>query len=818
MMTLVSASSAKKAKTAAFLLCGALLFVAPAVQGEKAAPLSVQEAQIWRQHGFNAEDAAEWKHVGFSPAEARLWVQAGIPYAQWADQWRGEGFGPSEAKEWVTKKINVYTAGDFRKFGFSNREALDWIDNGIRSGLRAKEFRDGGFVAAQAGLWWKRHFFPEDAKLWRNAGFGVEEAIEWKYGRKKTYYMRSGVKGYSRPVYSVEWARQWRGAGFSSAEAKQCLNFHMGLDEAVRWKKAGFGIEDAFQWKDSGFGPEEARQKRTAGLTPVEAEEERDGALQKPGDEILSFQSDIILHSDSTLTVTETIAVQDGPGGVIQGCFKRRYPGQAMLRHNGDSIRTTTPSYRFLAVMKDGNPVRYSTEKDSRGGQTICIGVQDGAPEAGAHVFTIQYKTDSRLVEMHDHDRLFFDVTGQPLEMPVKKASATVHLPKGADLIFADGYAGPRERKYFTAQVEEADGSDHVQYAVTRPLKGEMAFQVSVAYPKGAARPGLMQRVAHVDRRAGHLLSAIAIFMVGLLIVLAYFITVWRRVGKDPERGPTAPQVGPPEGISPAMIRYIITGGKFDEGTVSATLVSLAQCGAIKIAMEENRYRITRTGDPPALCLPEEKAFLDRVFAQSDSFVVGVKRARKALRSMTGSLKDMLEREYKKYFVTNSHYLWRMLALSILAAVGGLFLLDLPIRGRGSVPLLVYFGSAFIILGILLGVFYRLLKAPTQAGRKIMDRIEGFRKFLAINYEEARPFGKRPETDAPPFLEKHLPYAIALDIDSEYVSIRARNLEWYGGRSGSFSPYDFTSSLKMKKPAMGKQSRLIKRQGGGAGL
>jgi hypothetical protein len=178
----------------------------------------------------------------------------------------------------------------------------------------------------------------------------------------------------------------------------------------------------------------------------------------------------------------------------------------------------------------------------------------------------------------------------------------------------------------------------------------------------------------------------------------------------------------------------------------------------------------------------------------------------------------MLQRECKKYVVTNSHYLWRMLALSVMAAAGGLFFLDLPIRGRGSGSLIVYSGSAFIVLGILLGVFYRLLKAPTQAGRKIMDRIEGFRKFLAVNYEEARPFGKRPETDAPPFLEKHLPYAIALDIDSEYVSIRAKSLEWYGGRPGSFSPYDFTSSLKMKRPGFGKQSRLIKRRGAGAGL
>jgi hypothetical protein len=772
------------------------------VRGEQALPVGAEEAQVWEQQGFNPEDAAEWKHVGFSPAEAKQWVQAGIPYAQWADQWRGEGFGPTEAKEWVGK-VNVYTAGDFRKFGFGNREALEWIDNGIRSGLRAKEFRDGGFAAAQAGLWWKRQFFPDDARVWRDAGFDVEEAIEWKYGPKKTYYMRGGVKGYSRRVFSAEWARQWRAAGFSSAEARQCLNFNMGFDEAIRWSKAGFGVQDAFQWKDSGFSPEEAELKRAAGLAPSEAEEERDAGRKQPGDEILSFQSDIVLHPDSMLTVTEVIEVKDSPGGVIQGCFKRTFPRQATLRHSEDSIRTTSPSYRLLAILKDGGPVRYAMEKDSWGGRTVCVGGQEGALESGVHVFTLQYRTDSRLVELYDHVELFFDITGQSLEMPVKKASAIITLPKGADLIFPDGYAGPRDRKYFAAQVEEVVEGDRVRYAVTRPLKKEMAFQVSVSFTKGVVRVGLLQRVGHFDRQAGHIFSAIAAFMAGLLMVIAYFTVVWRRVGKDPERGPASPQVEPPEGISPAMMRYIATGGRLDEGAVAATLVKFAQCGVVKIAREGNFYRISRTGDPTGHCCPEEKMFLDSVFARSDSLVVSLKRISKTIRSVIGPVKDMLQREYRKYFVTNSHSLWRMLVLSVIAAAGGLFLLDLPSPGRGPGPLLVYGGFAFIVLSAMLALFHRLLKVPTPAASKIMDRIEGFRKFLAVNYGEARPFGKRPETDAPPFLEKHLPYAIALDIDSKYVSIRAKSLEWYGGR---------------KNLEVGKPSRFTEPRDAGADL
>ncbi len=359
-MTPATGRWTRRALAAAWLLWAALFFSVPGVHGGQATPVNTEEAQTWAQYGINPEDAAEWKHVGFSPAEAREWVKAGIPYAQWADQWRGEGFSPAEAKGWV-EEVNVYTAGDFRQFGFGNREALDWIGNGVRSGLRAKEFRDAGFTAAQAGLWWKHEFFPDESRAWRDAGFSVDEAVEWKYGKKQTHYMRGGVKSFSRQVYSVEWARQWRTAGFSSTEAKQCLNYNLGFDEAVRWSKAGFHLQEAFEWKDSGFGPEEAQEKKSSGLTPVEAEGERN----EPGDEIVSFDSDVVLHSDSTLTVTETIEVRDRAGGLIQGCFKRVFPGSVTLRHSGNAFHTTAPSCRLLAVLKDGVSAPYTTAKDS---------------------------------------------------------------------------------------------------------------------------------------------------------------------------------------------------------------------------------------------------------------------------------------------------------------------------------------------------------------------------------------------------------------------------------------------------------------------
>ncbi len=145
-------------------------------------------------------------------------------------------------------------------------------------------------------------------------------------------------------------------------------------------------------------------------------------------------------------------------------------------------------------------------------------------------------------------------------------------------------------------------------------------------------------------------------------------------------------------------------------------------------------------------------------------------------------------------------------------------MIDLRFHARGPGPFLVYGGFAFVVVGILHLVFYRLLKAPTKAGSKITARIEGFRKFLAVNYGMAHGLSERSETDAPPFLEKCLPYAIALGIDSEYVAIRAKNLQWYAGKPGDFSPYEFTSSLKTKQPGAKKSSPPLQPRRTGAGL
>ncbi|MBO6509471.1 MAG: DUF2207 domain-containing protein, partial [Roseibium sp.] len=64
----------------------------------------------------------------------------------------------------------------------------------------------------------------------------------------------------------------------------------------------------------------------------------------------------------------------------------------------------------------------------------------------------------------------------------------------------------------------------------------------------------------------------------GLAVVLVYYLFAWWIVGRDPPRGVTFPRFKAPEGVSPALAKYILNRGFGDGGWValSAACLNLA--------------------------------------------------------------------------------------------------------------------------------------------------------------------------------------------------------------------------------------------------
>ena len=123
--------------------------------------------------------------------------------------------------------------------------------------------------------------------------------------------------------------------------------------------------------------------------------------------------------------------------------------------------------------------------------------------------------------------------------------------------------------------------------------------------------------------------------------------------------------------------------------------------------------------------------------------------------------------------------------------------------------------AAFGIIAAAIGMnvlFHHLLKAPTLAGRALMDRVEGFKMFLtAVDSDRLQTIARPDKT--PQLFERFLPYAFALGVEHAWAEQFSQVLaqaatdtgaggsaayspSWYSGASfGSFSAMTFTSSF-----------------------
>ena len=81
--------------------------------------------------------------------------------------------------------------------------------------------------------------------------------------------------------------------------------------------------------------------------------------------------------------------------------------------------------------------------------------------------------------------------------------------------------------------------------------------------------------------------------------------------------------------------------------------------------------------------------------------------------------------------------------------------------------------GAIIFLNIL---FYHLLKAPTLLGRKLLDKIEGFKLYLTTAEKHRLNF-EILEKETPELFEKYLPYAMALGVEEKWTEKFAAVLE-----------------------------------------
>jgi hypothetical protein len=419
------------------------------------------------------------------------------------------------------------------------------------------------------------------------------------------------------------------------------------------------------------------------------------------------------------------------------------------------------------------------------------------------------YRTTRQLGFFQDHDELYWNVTGNGWSFTISNVTASVELPGDAASHVIEtnaftGYQGERGRDF-----EIGKGVyGNPQFTTTKTLSSNQGLTIFVSWPKGYVHPpnSWTKLVYFFEDNRGVLLALGA-----FLAIFFYYLFVWYMVGRDPKKGTIIPLFHPPQDLSPAAVRYLWKMG-YDQKVFSVAVVNLAVKGYIKIKetvpLESinilglgKAYVIERNMERKEEASAEELAVFDRLLGTStDVFAFSNAHYEKIDGAIDSLKRELSRREENVYFLTNQGYFGFGIFLS---AGAGYLIFTLLASGYGAL--------VAILLGVLLGaintLFYRLLKAPTLQGRRVMDQLEGFRQFLSVTEKDRLNYLNPPEK-TPELFEKYLPYALALDVEqrwseqfSEVLAKAAQggkeyNPSWYSGSNWSYNnPSRFTSNL-----------------------
>jgi uncharacterized membrane protein YgcG len=483
---------------------------------------------------------------------------------------------------------------------------------------------------------------------------------------------------------------------------------------------------------------------------------------------ILSFHSEIRVLTDGMIEVTETIKVRAEGNRIKRGIY-RDLPTEYEDGH-GNEVKI---AFKPLAVLRNERPEAFHTQEIRRGVRTY-FGSANRLINAGEHIYVFRYRASRMLGFFAEHDELYWNVTGFDWAFPIDKASAMVQLEFDAPMsaITHEAYTGrfgAKGRDYRS----RFDSSRRVYFEANGPLSPVNGMTIVVGWPKGfVEEPSRADRAGWLLKDNANLLAAV----IGYLLLLAYYVPVWRTYGRDPEEGVIVTRYKPPQGFSPASLRYI-QQMYYDNKVMTAAIVNLAVKGYVEINTQGGLHWLTMKtpDDPKPAMAPGEKELYIGLFKTQNKIELD-NANHKVLGKARGAHKKSLQADYnKKYFKTNA-----MLNIPAVMIVLGTLLVAFNI-GRGVTPLVI----AMVVLSFLtMALFAFIMRAPTLRGRKLLDEMLGFKEFLEIAEKDELNLRNPPEK-TPHLFETLLPFALALGVDQQWSERFATVLANIRGSDGS---------------------------------
>jgi len=523
------------------------------------------------------------------------------------------------------------------------------------------------------------------------------------------------------------------------------------------------------------------------------------------------FDANIVVNRDASIDVTETITAR------FVGSYNGLYRTIPIKYRNAQGLNWTLGVALQSARDDAARDLRVET---SRQGASVKYKVWIPGATNATRTLVLRYHATNGLRFFDEHDELYWNVTGDEWEVPIRAATAEITLPSGATGVRAIAFNGMYGSTGRDGRVV-IDGNV-VRITMPHALDYHEGVTAVVGWDKGlVAAPTAASRAMETATSNWPLLIPILVF------VLAFYR--WWRHGRDPRRRPIAVQYEPPPKMSPAEAGTLLDNSA-DMRDITATLVDLAVRGYLRIEEQQNpkllglfgggtSYTLHRLKTADGLAAHERSIF-DGIFSGHGDHVPLDELKNEFYKQLT-PVRDALFEE----LTGSGHYRdrpdkvkqkWIGLAVAagLLIGVGGIYFSKLTLLT--PVPFVI----AGVVSAIILLVFAQVMPARTEAGTRALEHVLGFEEFLRRVESDNL---KRVIIGHPELFDKYLPYAMAFGVEQQFArafaGIYNQAPQWYVGPSVmNFNVGHFSSSMSHLSTAASATMSSSPRSSSGSGF
>lgn len=517
------------------------------------------------------------------------------------------------------------------------------------------------------------------------------------------------------------------------------------------------------------------------------------------------FSSDITMHEDGTVTITEEIVYDFGSDARhgIYRILESKHPQAASVWYKDRVIE-----YDVTGVMRDGQSEPYALEGDT---DELLIRIGDADRTiTGKHVYRIELILHGALsYDTEEGAELYYNVTGNGWEVPIKSARITLYDPQGILRPERSCYQGPVGSTESCGEVSE-------EGAAVFTASDLLSYEgVTIAQAVDAAK---IARLVRERFDSAIVFLALLPFLLMWLLWFGSRVYVYERFFR--KKGPVIAEYEPYPGILP-MFTGVLSDGSLDPKDITAGIIYLAEQGYLKIRKTERKLLFLIALDDYELELlkpvdqsaPESaQALLSLIFSG------GAPGEKVTLSSIKGDRAKQVANQMKIAEIQKA-------TTNDLVNLGFYERLDTARFRSFAIPATLSFIAiavvalfAFwpaLVLALIAAVAYVVAlvviwRRRTIKGYEALMHIKGFKLFLSVTDAERLKFHNAPEKN-PEIFMAYLPYAIALGVEKQWAEvfkdITLPQPAWYdGGGTTTFSAIALSDSLSGFSGAMASSS------------